>query len=51
MGGGLIRATSYMGEGIENGTSKIGARRFGTGVSSVVNGVGHGVGDTFSGGK
>tara|TARA_B110001452_G_scaffold128896_1_gene107119 strand:+ start:70 stop:396 length:327 start_codon:yes stop_codon:yes gene_type:complete len=51
VGGGLIRATSYMGEGIENGTSKIGARRFGTGVSSVVTGMGHGVGDTVSGGK
>jgi len=49
VGGGFIRASSFVGEGIENGTNKIGARRFGSGVSSVVTGMGHGVGDTVSG--
>ena len=51
VGGAVAGASSFVGEGIENGTSKIGARRFGAGVSSVVTGMGHGVGDTVSGGK
>ena len=51
VGGGAKIASSFVGEGIENGASKIGARRFGTGVNSVVSGVGYGVSDTFSGGK
>lgn len=51
VGGAVAGVSTFVGEGIENGTSKIGARRFGSGVSSVVTGVGHGVGDTVSGGK
>ncbi len=51
VGGAVAGVSSFVGEGIENGTSKIGARRFGSGVSSVVTGMGHGVGDTVSGGK
>jgi len=49
VGGAVAGASSFVGEGIENGTSKIGARKFGSGVSSVVTGMGHGVGDTVSG--
>jgi len=49
VGGAVVGVSSFVGEGIENGTSKIGARRIGTGVNSVVTGVGHGVGDTVSG--
>lgn len=51
VGGAVAGVSSFVGDGIENGTSKIGARRFGSGVSSVVHGMGHGVGDTVSGGK
>eukprot|EP00531_Pseudo-nitzschia_arenysensis_P006195 CAMPEP_0116155956 /NCGR_PEP_ID=MMETSP0329-20121206/22580_1 /TAXON_ID=697910 /ORGANISM="Pseudo-nitzschia arenysensis, Strain B593" /LENGTH=877 /DNA_ID=CAMNT_0003653017 /DNA_START=204 /DNA_END=2835 /DNA_ORIENTATION=- len=49
VGGAVAGVSTFVGEGIENGTSKIGARRFGSGVSSVVTGMGHGVGDTVSG--
>ena len=51
VGGVFVGASSFVGEGIEHGASKIGARRVGTGVSSVVTGLGHGVGSTVSGGK
>ena len=51
VGGAVAGVSNFVGEGIEHGTSKIGARRFGSGVSSVVTGMGHGVGDTVSGGK
>lgn len=49
VGGAVLGVTSLVGDGIENGTSKIGARRFGSGVNSVVTGVGHGVNSTVSG--
>jgi len=49
VGGGVIKLGEAIGDGIEDGTSRIGARQFGSGVSSVVNGLGHGVGDTVSG--
>lgn len=48
-GGGVIALSAAIGDSIEEGTSAIGARQFGSGVSSVVNGVGHGLGDTVSG--
>lgn len=51
VGGAVLGVTSLVGDGIENGTSKIGARRFGSGVNSVVTGVGHGVNSTVSGGE
>lgn len=51
LGTAIIEGTSFVGDGIEDATSKIGARRLGTGVSSVVTGVGHGVSDTVSGGE
>jgi len=47
--GAVAGVSTFVGEGIENGTSKIGARRFGSGVNSVVTGMGYGVGDTVSG--
>jgi len=49
VGGGVARASSFIGQGIESGTSKLGARKFGAGVNSIVTGVGSGVGDTVSG--
>jgi hypothetical protein len=51
LGSAISGASSFVGNGIEDGTSKIGARRLGVGVSSVVTGMGHGVGDTVSGGE
>jgi vacuolar protein sorting-associated protein 13A/C len=51
VGGAVAGMTSFVGEGIEEGASKLGARRFGSGVSSVVTGVGLGVGDTLTGGE
>eukprot|EP00536_Pseudo-nitzschia_multiseries_P011592 jgi/Psemu1/206332/e_gw1.405.38.1 len=51
VGGGVARATSIVGESIENASSKIGARKLGSGVNSIVTGVGKGVGATVSGGK
>ena len=50
LGSGVADITDALGNHIENSTGKIGARRVGAGVNSVVTGVGEGVGSTLSGG-
>jgi hypothetical protein len=49
LGQGVSSITSTLGDGIENATGAIGARKVGAGVNSLVSGVGDGVGDTLSG--
>jgi hypothetical protein len=51
LGKGVYKVSNTVGNQIENATGKIGARKLGAGVNSVVSGVGQGVGDTLTGGK
>jgi hypothetical protein len=51
IGDGVSTITNRFGDGIENATGRIGARKVGAGVNSVLSGVGDGVGHTFTGGK
>jgi hypothetical protein len=51
IGDGVSNLTNTIGDGIEDATGKIGARKVGAGVNSVLSGVGDGVGKTFTGGK
>jgi hypothetical protein len=51
IGEGVSDLTNLFGDGIEDAASKIGARKVGVGVNSVLSGVGDGVGTTVSGGK
>ena len=51
LGKSVRSVTTSVGDGIENATGKIGARRLGTSVNSVISGVGHGFSDTLTGGK
>ena len=51
IGSGINIMTSTLGNEIEEATDKVGARRLGAGVNSVVTGLGEGVGDTFKGGR
>lgn len=51
LGTGIGKVTSTLGNEIEEATDKVGARRVGAGVNSVVTGLGEGVGDTVKGGE
>lgn len=51
MGNGVASLTNTIGDGIEDATGMIGARKVGAGVNSVLSGVGDGVGKTLTGGK
>lgn len=51
IGDGVSNITHSLGDGIEDATGKIGARKIGAGVNSVISGVGDGVGNTLTGGK
>ena len=51
IGNGVSNITHSLGDGIEDATGKIGARKLGAGVNSVISGVGDGVGKTVTGGK
>jgi len=51
LGTGLSDLSRAVGNSIENTTDKMGARRVGAGVNSMVSGVGDGVGEALSGGK
>jgi hypothetical protein len=51
LGTGVADLSNVIGNTIESSTGKIGARRVGAGVNSVVTGVGDGVGSTLIGGK
>ncbi|CAJ1901189.1 unnamed protein product [Cylindrotheca closterium] len=49
IGNGVSNITNHLGDGIEGATGKIGARKLGKGVNSVISGVGDGVGNTLTG--
>lgn len=51
IGNGVSNMTHSLGDGIEDATGKIGAKKLGAGVNSVISGVGDGVGNTLTGGK
>jgi hypothetical protein len=51
LGGGVSGVTHVFGKGIEEATGLVGARKLGSGVNTVISGVGDGVGHTLSGGK
>lgn len=51
LGDGVSGLSHSIGAGIETTTGRIGARKLGVGVNSVVSGVGDGVGNTIAGGK